>query len=81
MDVAAWEKDAAWTAQLMQDLLDGIETIGDFAKSELYQHMALKTIGSEFSVVLKQKLLDSFRDESFHYMQGNEYWEKLKSDV
>ncbi len=81
LEVAAWEKDAAWTAQLMQDILDGIETIGDFAQSKLYQHMALKTVGSEFSVVLKQKLLESFKGESFHYMQGNEYWEKLKSGI
>ena len=81
LEVAAWEKDAAWTAQLMQDILDGIGTIGDFAQSKLYQHMALKTVGSEFSVVLKQKLLESFKGESFHYMQGNEYWEKLKSGI
>lgn len=81
LEVAAWEKDAAWTAQLMQDILDGIETIGDFAQSKLYQHMALKTVGSEFSVVLKQKLLEAFKGESFHYMQGNEYWEKLKSGI
>jgi transcriptional regulator with XRE-family HTH domain len=81
LDVAAWEKDVGWTAQLMQDILDGIETIGDFGKSKLYQHMALKTVSSEFSVGLKQKLLESFRDESFHYMQGNEYWEKLKNGV
>ncbi|MEY8285565.1 helix-turn-helix transcriptional regulator [Lachnospiraceae bacterium 50-23] len=78
LEVAAWEKDVAWTAQLMQDILDGIETIGDFAKSRLYQHMELKTVGSEFSEGLKQKLLESFSDESFHYMQGNAYWEKLK---
>ena len=81
LEVAAWEKDTAWTAQLMQDILDGIETIGDFAKSRLYQHMTLKTVGSEFSAGLKQKLLESFTDESFSYMQGNEYWEKLKSGV
>ena len=30
LDVAAWEKNAAWTAQLMQDMIDSIETIGDF---------------------------------------------------
>ncbi len=81
LEVAAWEKDVVWTAQLMQDILDSIETIGDFAKSKLYQHMELKTVGSEISAALKQKLLESFREESFHYMQGNEYWEKLKSGV
>ncbi|MGN0784871.1 MAG: helix-turn-helix domain-containing protein [Candidatus Aphodomorpha sp.] len=79
LDVAAWERDAEWTAQLMQDILDSIDTIGDFTKSKLYQHMALKAIDPAFSVGLKQELLKSFGDESFHYMQGNETWEKLKN--
>ena len=81
LDVAAWEKDIEWTAQLIQEILDSIGTIGDFTKSKLYQHMALKTVDSNFSASLKRELLKSLEDESFHYMQGNEYWEKLKSDV
>lgn len=81
LDVAAWEKDVEWTAQLMQEILDSIGTIGDFTKSMLYQHMALKTVDSNFSDGLKRELLNSLGDESFNYMQGNEDWEKLKSDV
>lgn len=81
LDVAAWEKDIEWTAQLMQEILDSIGTIGDFTKSKLYQHMALKTVDSNFSASLKRELLKSLEDESFNYMQGNEDWEKLKSDV
>lgn len=78
LDVAAWEKDVAWTARLMQDILDSVGTIGDFTKSRLYQHTALKAVEPEFSDGLRQELLKSFGDESFGYMQGNEYWEKLK---
>lgn len=81
LDVAAWEKDIEWTAQLMQEILDSIGTIGNFTKSKLYQHMALKTVDSNFSASLKRELLKSLEDESFNYMQGNEDWEKLKSDV
>lgn len=81
LDVAAWEKDIEWTAQLIQEILDSIGTIGDFTKSKLYQHMALKTVDSNFSASLKRELLKSLEDESFNYMQGNEDWEKLKSDV
>ncbi len=81
LDVAAWEKDVAWTAQLMREILDSIGTIGDFTKSKLYQHMALKTVDPDFSAVVKRELLKSLGDESFNYMQGNEDWEKLKSDV
>ena len=72
LDVAAWEKDIEWTAQLIQEILDSIGTIGDFTKSKLYQHMALKTVDSNFSASLKRELLKSLEDESFHYMQGNE---------
>lgn len=81
LDVAAWEKDIVWTAQLMQEILDSIGTIGDFTKSKIYQHMTLKTVDSNFSAGLKRKLLKSLGDEPFNYMQGNEDWEKLKIGV
>lgn len=81
LDVAAWEKDVEWTAQLMQEILDGIGTIGDFTKSKLYQHMTLKSVDPDFTVGLKQELLKSLGDENFYYMQGNKDWEKLKSNV
>ena len=63
----------------MQEILDSVGTIGDFTKSELYQHMTIKSVDSNFLVGLKQELLKSLRDETFNYMQGNEDWEKLKS--
>lgn len=81
LDVAAWEKDVVWTAQLMQEILDSVGTIGDFTKSKLYQHMTLKSVDPDFSAGLKQALLKSLGDETFHYMSGNEDWEKLKSSV
>lgn len=79
LDVAAWEKDAAWTAQLMREILDSLGTIGDLTKSKLYQHMALKTLDPDFPAGLKGELLKSLGNETFAYMQGNEDWEKLKS--
>ena len=81
LHVAIWEKDAAWTAQLMREILDSIGTIGDFSKSKLYQHMMIKSLDPDFSVGLRQELLKSLGDAAFQYMQGNEDWEKLKSDV
>ncbi len=81
LDVAAWEKDAAKTAQIMQDVLDNLETMGDFTKSGLYQHMAFKTVGPEFAEALRKELLKSLEDESYRYMQGNECWEKMKASA
>lgn len=79
LDVAAWEKDVAWTVRIVQDILDSIDTIGDFSKSRLYQHMAPKAVQPAFLDGLRQRLLKSFGEETFDYMQGNEYWEQLKS--
>lgn len=79
LDVAVWEKDAPWTAQLMGEILDSIGTIGDLTRSRLYQHMTLKTVDPVFSAGLKRELLKSLDDETFDYMQGNEAWEKLKN--
>ena len=81
LDVAVWEKDAAWTAQLMREILDSVDRIGDFTKSRLYQHMMLKSIDPDFSAGLKRELLKSLGDETYAYMRGNEDWEKLKSIV
>lgn len=81
LDVAAWERDVLWTVQLMQEILDSVEMIGDFTKSKLYQHMTIKSVDPVFFVDLKQELLKSLGDETFNYMQGNEDWEKLKSGV
>ena len=81
LHVAAWEKDAAWTARLMGEILDSIGTIGDFARSELYRHMTLKTVDPDLSAGLKRELLKSLDDETFAYMRGNEDWEKLKSEL
>ncbi len=81
LEVAAWEKDVAWTAQLMQELLDSVDSIGDFTKSKLYQHMRRKSIDPDFAAGFKQELLKFLEDDTFHYMQGNEAWEKLKSGV
>lgn len=79
LDVAVWQKDAAWTAQVVQDILDSVNTIGDFTKSSLYRHMALKEAAPGFADRLKRELLQSLDDESFSYMRGHERWEKLKT--
>ena len=77
LEVAVWEKDAAWTARLMREILDRIETIGEFSKSRLFQHMTFKAVDPDFADGLRQKLLESLGDETFDYMKGNEDWDKL----
>jgi len=81
LDVAVWDKNVEKTAQIMQDILDSIGTIGDFRKSKLYQHMAFKAAGPEFTESLMKELLESLEDESYSYMRGNECWENLKASA
>ncbi len=78
LDVAAWEKDAAWTAEIVENLLDSVDTIGDFASSPLYRHMTVHPAGPDLIAAVRQTLLDTLRDESFQYMQGDPNWEKLQ---
>ena len=79
LHVAVWEKNAAWTARLMGEILDSIGTIGDLTSSKLYRHMTLKTVDPDSLTSLKRELLKSLYDETFDYMRGNKDWEKLKS--
>lgn len=81
LDVAAWEKNVARTAQIMRDILDNLGTIGDFTKSKLYQHMVFKTVGPEFADGFRKELLKLLGDESYSYMQGNEYWKSLEASA
>ena len=78
LDVAAWEKDVAGTERCMRKLLSSLDTITDFTRSELYQHMTFRAIEPAFSDSLRNDLLHALDDETFSYMESNEYWEKLK---
>ena len=78
LDVAVWKKDVEWTVRAMREILDSVDTIGDFAYSKLYQHMKFKPFTSSFSADLMKELLKSLEDETFDYMNGNVEWEKMK---
>ncbi len=81
LEIAAWEEDAAWTVQIMREILEQIGTIDAFTKSGLYKHMTFKHLDPDFSAGLKQKLMEAFENETFSYMQGNADWEKLKREI
>ena len=77
MDVAAWEKDVSKTADIMRQILDALDHIGDFSQSSLYQHMIFKEMDPGFADRLRKSLVGGMRDESFSYMRGNELWEEI----
>lgn len=77
LDVAAWEKDVSKTASIMQEILESIETLGDFASSPLYRHMTFKQPDPGFTERLKSSMIRHMKDEAYAYMEGNEFWDKI----
>ena len=78
LDVVCSEKNVQGTYRVVEQLLQNVDSLCDFQKSKLFQHMKFKNLDSSFAEGIKEKLLDGFRDEeSFGYMKGFEAWERL----
>ena len=78
LDVVCAEKNVLETYEVVKQLLKSVDSLCDFEKSVLYQHMSFKKPESSFAGNLKEQLLEGFRDEdAFGYMNGNEDWEAL----
>ena len=78
LDVVCAEKNAAGTYQVVEQLLKGADSLCDFQKSRLFQHMKFSEPNSSFAERLKEKLMDGFKDEeTFGYMRGNKEWEEM----
>ncbi len=78
LDVVCAEKNVEGTYQVVEQLLQNVDSLYDFQKSKLFQHMKFSNPDSSFTEILKVRLLDGFRDdENFEYMKGYEDWEKL----
>lgn len=80
LELAALEKDVEETERIMQVLMERYDTLMDFTRSDLYRHICSgpKSI-SAFAKRMKEKMAEGFLDEeTFGYMHGNAFWEKLK---
>lgn len=78
LELAALEKDADASVAIMEEMLSGVEHIGDFSKAQLYEHMDFKEANAEFLAEIKQNLLNCFREEeSFGFLKNDERWQKL----
>lgn len=81
LELAVAEKNVEETERIMRILLEHSKTLTDFTRSGLYRHTPFKKTPSAFSDQLKKNLLEGFlTEETFSYMHGNPYWEKLKNN-
>ena len=79
LDIVCAEKDVEGTYKVVKLLLENVDTMYDFRKSELYKHKKFRDIDSSMFETVKAKLLEAFsNEEDFGYMKGYEPWEKLE---
>ena len=78
IEIAAMEKDADAVIATMEALFSGIEEIGSFRNSPLYEHMEFKEMKEENLEQIKENLLKCFRDEeSFEFLKNDARYQNL----
>ena len=80
LNVVTAENNVEGTFLVAKQLLNNVDTLGDFQKSQLYKHMKFRKVENPYTEEMKKELLEGFRNaEEFTYMKGYEPWEKLLS--
>lgn len=78
LNVVVAEKDVKGTFQMAKQLLENVDTMGDFRESKLYQHMKFRDTENPYAKEMKKALLEGFRtEEEFSYMNGYEPWNQF----
>lgn len=80
LEIVTSKEDIEETIKIAEGIINSFDTIYDFRKSILYEHMKFKNMEEEtgFLKEMKDDVLEFFRDEKmFYYMKNNEKWEKL----
>lgn len=78
LELATLEKDTESVVTIMEEMRSCVEQIGDFRKSQLYEHMEFKEIREDYMAEVKENLLKCFCDEeSFGFLKNDERWQRL----
>ena len=78
LNIVCAQKDVEGTYQVVEQLLESVDSLYGFSKSKLYRHKKFKDTDGSYLQVIKEKLLESFRNEKdLSFMKGYEPWEKL----
>lgn len=78
LNVVVAEKDVEGTFQVAKQLLENVDTMGDFRESKLYQYMKFRNTENPYAKEMKKALLEGFRtEEEFSYMNGYEPWDQF----
>lgn len=79
LDVATAEKDTDMLLDIMEEMLENVDTISGFCDSDLFEHMEFRKADSDFQKEMKQNLIRCFQDEeTYGFLAGNERWERIR---
>lgn len=79
LDVATAEKDTDMLLDIMEEMLENVDTISGFCDSDLFEHMEFRKADSDFQKEMKQNLIRCFQDEeTYGFLAGNEWWERIR---
>ena len=79
LELAVTEKDADTAIDNIDRMLASVESIADYTKSPLYEHMTFRALSREFTEQTRSSLLEYIReDESLEFLKDGGGWEKLE---
>lgn len=78
LELATAEKDKKAVLNIAQRMLEGVDKIGEFRNSPLYEHMQFKNMDQNFLKQIKQNLIQCFTaEETYGFMEKDKQWQEL----
>ena len=78
LEIVCAEKNVEGTYQVVEQLLENVDSIFDFQKSKLYRHKKFRDADGSHVQKVKETLLEGFREEEdFSFMKGYGPWDNL----
>lgn len=68
LDLLAKEKDVDGTLLWLENVLSSVNTIWDFTKSPLYEHMIFKKVEEGFTDEIIKNIKESMKEDTFDYL-------------
>ena len=63
LNIVCAQKDVEGTYQVVEQLLESVDSLYGFSRSKLYRHKKFKDTDGSYLQVIKEKLLEGFRNE------------------
>ncbi len=82
MDLAVYEHDGEKVLDIMDKMLQSLDSMYAFSDSKLYEHMAFKNPEKEYLMKFRETLVHNFKDEeTFGFLNDNEAWRKKRDSI